>query len=279
MAHPPEMDTLRFEWKMPVGVDRSDDDPENPLSRALRGVLVDGSPIRRLSLAFIRSRGKPFYMWLGVFVHSQGDRTLFFPGFKGKGHVAFKGKVRQKTKGFAVDHISLDKDCSRWHLTSQGSRDHQGGPTTMDLGDERFLWFGFSVAKNDILSPVMRRTGIQVECPSSDSIRKAEIINYAREGLAFPLIDLPKQSPEFPPPLFAHFVVIVGPNGFENYTGDNLLLPLDAPWIKQGAKLPLKGLPSRIHRFSFGERDFQVISMLLPGMMTIPVFFSSPGMG
>lgn len=280
MADQSPKDTLHCEWQMPVGVDGVDDCPENLLSRTLRRVLQDGKPICHLSLVFLRLREnrleEPSYRWLGTFIHSKGDRILFFPAFTGQGSSAFKDGVKQKTNCFVVDHVSLERNRAKWHFTSEGSKCHQGGPRTVDLGQGRLLWFGFSIRESNILPPVMRKTIIQVECPSSDSLRRVENLRCAAYGKPFPIIDLPEQTSTLSSPLFLHFAVITGPKGFETYTGEKAAMPLGEHWVANTPSDLPKSLPNRIHRLTLGEWDLQVVSMFLPGSINTPAAFSSP---
>jgi len=76
-------DTLKIEYRLDQGVPGRDDDPKNPISRALTSLMKDNSRLPSLAQTFLvdEAPGEP-WRWLGVFVKSAGDRILFFPGFK-----------------------------------------------------------------------------------------------------------------------------------------------------------------------------------------------------
>src|SRR5262249_5604011 len=132
-----------------------DNDPDNPLSRAVRILMRDGKPFRSLSLAFLRESGHAPLLWLGAFVVTQGGRVVFFPGVGttiDRIQLA-KGAELRHDRLFSFDHVSLDwtRDGIPFHVTTAGSTDHIGGPSAMPVGDDRFLWFGASIRRREDL--------------------------------------------------------------------------------------------------------------------------------
>src|SRR5262245_31067080 len=78
---------LHLTWYMEHGSQGTDDDPSNPLSRAVNRLFrEDGQPFSVISQCFFGDlaartpRSSPL-RWLGVFVLSAAGRVIFFPGF------------------------------------------------------------------------------------------------------------------------------------------------------------------------------------------------------
>jgi hypothetical protein len=115
-----EMDTIEATLSLSKGSPGTDNDPDNPLSRALNRLFIEGRPFNSLALCYygaantslLRSCFKevavrvnrrfplfarfivrlleilhvptsptPSARWLGALVHSVGNRIIFFPGF------------------------------------------------------------------------------------------------------------------------------------------------------------------------------------------------------
>lgn len=128
---------MEISYPLPHAEAGVDDDPENPLGRALRPLMEMHKQLPSIRLAFLaEGKDAPPSRWLGVFVRSPGDRILFFPGldvdlFRVRGT---DGGVARFDKEFDLDHLSLEKDHGTWHITSLKSKAHQGGPKALDLG-------------------------------------------------------------------------------------------------------------------------------------------------
>src|SRR5262249_55452742 len=149
--------TLKLTFQMPNGLPGQDDDPKNPVSRALTSLMRDSTLLPTFTQAFLidETEGQP-WRWLGIFVRSAGDRILFFPGFKDdidrvRGS---RGEQLKFDRQFRIDHLSLEKDRESWHITTGRSKDHQGGPPATDLGGGRVLWFGMSLASTEVMREV-----------------------------------------------------------------------------------------------------------------------------
>lgn len=138
------------------------------------------------------------------------------------------------------------------------------------------LWFGMSIAAPHVLRAVHASTEVTAQIHSNDSRRRAAVFVAARESVVFNTVLFNTGHREFMVPSFAHFSVIVGPCGFESYRGDQLGLPLGSPHISP--PLPtLDNLAVRSHRLSLEPHvDLDIIAMVLPGRVTVPVTFTSP---
>jgi len=116
---------------MDHGVPGCDTDSNSPLARAVSQLFKEGKPFSNLCMCFFKDISATL-RWFGVFVQSTGDKAIYFPGFvKDFNQIqGFQGKNLKWNKSFAFDHISLEKDRLKWHLTSRESKDHLGRPGT-----------------------------------------------------------------------------------------------------------------------------------------------------
>jgi hypothetical protein len=147
------MDTIELTFQLSNGSPGIEDDPNNPLSRALNQLLSEGHPFNALSLCFYSSAGSEqlqHVRWLGALVQTVGNRISFFPGFTFSSDWlrSYRGSVLYNQNSLQVDHLSLDDGFLHWHFTTPNSVNHRGGGRTEDLGEGRFLWFGMSIAND-----------------------------------------------------------------------------------------------------------------------------------
>lgn len=274
---------LRISWEDDLGKVGEDSNPDNPISRSLRKLLENGQPFERYTQVFVANESAEITSdnyhlnWLGVLVLSDGQRIIFFPGLS---------KIREKILGykrkqllwdqeFEIDHISLEKDWKRWHITNGKSINHLGSINTADLGKERRLWFGLSVSDFCVFQSLFQKTSVVASIPETDVDRRIEIFKKSREEAKFQIVE--------PPPLanrkykfgFLHMSFIVGPKGFEFYKGDNHGYPIDSPFIENKFPKILVGLPIRFHRISLSEEiDIQITVTKIPGRLKVPVSFT-----
>ena len=180
------MNTLQITGSMPLGHPGEDSDTQNPIARALSRLFLDGQPFERMCHCYFQPEPGNL-RWLGVFVHSAGDRVLFFPGFVSSFTKiqAFKATRETWNQEFLFDHASLERDRRTWHVTSPRSRQHLGRPSTLDIGEGSVLWFGMSVANSTVLRPAHQQTTVNALVPPSDSKRRADVFKSAREGAQF----------------------------------------------------------------------------------------------
>ena len=280
-----DLDKIKLSWHLEGGLPGTDNDLGNPLSRAARSPLVDGRPHPNLSLCFYSdpdadgTEEKPNLRWFGVFVLSSDGRLIFFPGFNFNDTlVKVAGKHSyQKRYDIHLDHVTLEKNYRRWHYTSPGSENHLGAGRTTDLGENRFLWFGLSIADSNVLKAVRKETVFHTMVPSSDSKRRTDAFMASREGAIFNVISVHPDAKQRFDTGFLHFGLIVGPLGFANYSGPNLGIPFGSPFITEALPNPLINVPLRFHRVSMGSRvDIEIVALWLPGSLTERVTFTSP---
>jgi hypothetical protein len=267
---------LDIYWKSPLGKRGTDKSLWNPFNRAVDRLFDNGNPIKGLCKCFFKNEG--IARWLGVFVHSDGERVIFFPGNASQqSYIA--GALNPQTKvhqPFNVDHISLEKDRRSWHFTAPKSSDHIGKTSTLELGQSRVFWFGLSVAKDELLMPLYQKTRFRFPVPGSDAQRRINSFVAAREGVEFPLITLNSEVERVAEPSLLHFAVIVGPSGFEHYTGPYQCPPPSGDLIvrpqTQGQPVPV-----RSYRFSLSDEvDIQIDASEVAGNLKMPFVYSTP---
>lgn len=243
---------VRFEWLMEQAAEGADEDPTNPLTRALRNLLADGQPFRKLAPCFLRTPrvpgAPPTSRWLGVFVYSAGDRILFFPGYSRPPEEAqtFEGPSARWRGPFVADHLSVEKHRRHWHLTAPSSAKHLGGPPTLDLGSSRHLWFGMSVGDLGWLREARRATAVQAAVPEGDAARRLGVFRQAPDAGPYPVVHPPAPALLGRGPGFLHLSVILGPEGFPEYRGDRARLPPRVPVPLDAAPRGARGPPGRV---------------------------------
>lgn len=270
-------------WTMDIGEDGVDDEPINPLSRSLDRLLRTGQPLRKSALCFcslpdrLTEQGR--LRWLGAFVFSAGDRVIFFPGYAVTPDrvVGMRGPTKIWDHQVAVDHVSLEKNRESWHATTPMLKEHFDGPTTLDLGQGRALWFGMSVANGNALRLVKKRTHAQAIVPPSDTQRRTDVFRAAREAAIFPIVT-PNQATTVDGPGFYHFSFIIGPVGFPPYTGCEHGFPRGSPFLASPLPDYMPGVAASTYSCSLAPFcDLQVTVMRLPGTLTVPLTLTSPG--
>jgi hypothetical protein len=266
---------------MPGGAPGCDASLDNPFARAVTQLFEEGRPFPNLCKCFFKDPSGVL-RWFGVFVHSAGNRVLFFPGFVDNFDkiFGFCGNDMRWNESFRFDHSSLESDRSRWHATSPRSGAHLGSPSTFSLGQDRVLWFGLSLSAPSVLRVVHEETQFTCNSPPGDSKRRMEVFYNARKDAKFPIIMLNDEHPAPADPCFLHFGLIVGPKGFEDYSGTELGFPYGSPFLDDPLPSELNGLPIRLHRIELSESvDIQITSCILPGKLNTPVTLTSPSRG
>ena len=277
------MDILELTWEMEAGVTGDDDDPDNPLSRAVGRLFADGQPFIRLIQCFCADRrehaDRPTVRWFGVFILSAGGRVIFFPGFQStKLYVeGFRDRHQLWKQGFAFDHISLERGFRRWHITSRGSKRHLRGPRTTELGEQRFLWCGLTVSTLDQLRVVKRRTKVIGYSPESDMRRRYNVFVGARAQARFQVLEWHPRVWEQGVNGLWHFGLVIAPPTSSTYLGGTLGFPEGSPFLVEPLPEGQVQLPVRHHRLELSpEIGLQITTVLVPGSLRVPVTLTAP---
>ncbi|MDH3671606.1 MAG: hypothetical protein OES46_10630, partial [Gammaproteobacteria bacterium] len=211
--------------------------------------------------------------WLGVFATTYKGRTLFFPGYNLSLLAYCHGHAVDSSRQFKIDHITLEPDLRKWHLTGTRRR-HQYGPITRDLGNGRYLWFGMSISGVEVFRLLKEHTIVEAETPDSDVQRRGDIFMQARRGARDFLVTPPPNRCAPDTNCLLHFAVIVGKTNFQSYREHDLALP-------HGSPLLLDPIPSpheyhvKVHREQMGSDVYlQVSCAWSPGRLAHPVVFA-----
>lgn len=277
------MHTITVHWKLEHGSEGVDDDPFNPLARATKKLLVDGSPQPAISLCFFdpgldEDRGHKI-RWVGAFVLSAGNQLIFFPGFASQ-HLRFsvcRNNQKREDYQFPVDHITLEKQFIPWHISGVGPRDHLRSFRTRSLGEGRVLWAGISVSNFDVLREVKKETLTYITVPEADSERRGKLFLDARQVQKYPCLTLHPEALSRFNPGFLHLSLIVGPSGFHETQGDHLALPSNSSFLKNPLSEQLRSMPMQSQKLSLNPRiDLEILALWLPGTLSVPIELTSP---
>jgi len=277
------MDYLSFTWALNVGKSGVDADPVNPLSRAFRELLEQGSPHKSHSLCFYFGEGQDLrashkLRWLGVFLLSAGNRVIFFPGFSVPIDWIDTTTVGATSprRPIDLDHVSLEPNRQRWHFTAPQSRDHYSAGRTPDVGNGRLLWFGLSLSSENALREVSRSTEVLYPSHPSDATRRLELLRDAEQVASSHSVGLMNGSRTRCSPGFLHFTFVVGPREAPNYSGSNWLLPSGSPSLVQPLPPQIPNHQIQLHRIPLGRTyDIQIACMWLPGSLTVPAVWTT----
>ena len=277
--------TLELTHKWTFGRDGFDDSPSIPLTRAVRNLLKEGKPQGRPAICFC----DPGYVgdignnvkWFGVFVHTAGNRVLFFPGFAQKETgCRLTGQRSHQDKTFIIDHLTLDDDFRDVHATMHSPKKQLRVGKPKDLGDKLFFWFGLSIQSLDRLRVVSKETIIRADIPKSDAARRTKLFHdIQNNSMSDSCIRLPADSKEMFPTGFFHVAVYIGPPGYSEAHCKSS--PLGIPTLSPNVRFPssirmdCRQLPVRSHRLQLShEYEIQLVTMYLPGSLSAPATFS-----
>lgn len=274
----PRMDTLQLTWQMDGCTPGVDASTENPLARATDCLFCLGRPFSRLNKCFFVGADGTM-RWLGIFVHSAGDRLLFFPGFAQPQTQVLahcESGVRWD-QPFQIDHLSLESDRRTWHLTAPKSIDHLGRLPTRKLGADRLHWFSMSAADAAHLRVVREETRVLAPTPPQDVDRRVQIFKGARENATFQIVRLNSDFPSLVEPTFLHFSVVVGPRGFSSPQNELLGLPQGSPFLPSTRPIEAIQAPIRLHRVLLSDNiELEITAANLPGDLQTPWLFAAP---
>ena len=178
------MYTIQYKFHLSVGQDGFDTDANNPLSRALSVLLASGKNHKAQSFCYLHTANEfnisnPQH-WLGVFIHSSGNRILFFPGFNFPIEWVETSKEGTSPKKhiFNIDHFSAEPLRQRWHITSPNSENHMnGGRLPETPGKGCYHWIGLSFQSYNAFWPLYKETYVIHQSPQKDVGRRMKLLN------------------------------------------------------------------------------------------------------
>lgn len=267
-------DCLVLTYNLSMGLEGKDESSDNPLSRATKGVFHSGKPSWRICQCFFRGSDE-MLRWFGVFVHSQGERILFFPGYKAiNDHVHVFGNSHSKewNQPFVIDHLTLEPDRKTWHLTSPGSG-HIGKLKARAL-EGCTHWFSASIDSAEVLRLVRRETLVSAEVSGSDTDRRAKILESMTKQAVTQILQLNREYELIASSSFLHFSVLVGPAGFTSPQNQIMGLPYGGKLASQRPDNSDDKAPIRIHRFQLSKDiEIEIVASHHPGKLSMPVVF------
>ncbi len=276
------MDTIELSFKLNVGHAGVDDDPLNPLSRALQVPMKEGRPNQGYALCFYSGEERDLkkaslLRWLGIFVLSVDERIIFFPGFS-QIHTWIQTTTNKSTsykKSFDLDHISLEPNKKSWHFTSADSN-HISGGQAQDLDKGRLSWVGLSIASENILRQVLSTTVAIFPLPSTDVNRRIKFLKDKQNKASQNYVFLMNGSKDKFKKGFLHFCFTVIPHKQSYYKGSVWLTPYGSQNLSQPFPKYIRNLQKAIHRIQFfGLYDIQISCMWLPGELSFPCIWTT----
>ena len=274
------MHTTQLEIPISIGLDGVDTNSINCVSRAFSSLLGNGKPHKAHVFCFLNYLDTNIesitQRWLEVFVHTEGDRVLFFPGLDKQLDWIEVTKEESPTnrETFYLDHFSAEPRREEWHLTTTTSAKHLRGGRLRKSGDESYFWFSLSLQSHHAFPPIYKRTILTYETPRSDTARRLKLLRKLEQ----PHYEVRIENVESKMihPYFLHLCFILIPPTAPNYSGSEFILPNGSPYL-------LTPLPDSIENLQFWRNrvrlstqwDIQIITMLLPGALSIPFTFTS----
>ncbi len=247
----------------------------------MANLIADGKPYETHALCYFSENwpeGQANVHWLGVFLHTKGDRILFFPGIDNitkQIFTTYKGKKSSRDE-FSIDHLTLEPQKRKWHLTSKVPGSHLSGGTVRDVGEDRFLWFGLSISNASILRELKRTTTVRFHSPSSDAERRIDEVTSLHSKAPQNLIGLPREGIDQFTVGYTHLTFTVGPKDASDYLGPDLLQPHGYAGVTPFTMSEASKIPVHLHRIPITkDLDVQIASMKLPGKIPRPFIYST----
>jgi len=112
---------------------------------------------------------------------SEGQRILFFPGFRSRDllwKINKKGDFKKfNPSDFSVDHFTLERNLKKMHLTLLGKNNSSGKeyPATfksLKIDGGIYFWFGLHIQEPSVLEPTPGEISVTFSTPSSDVKRR-----------------------------------------------------------------------------------------------------------
>ncbi len=274
------MHHTQLEVPISIGLDGIDTNPINCVSRAFSSLLGNGRPHKAHVFCFLNfidaNINSPSQRWLGVFVHTEHDRVLFFPGLNYQldwVELTKQGSTAKKEK-FYLDHFSAEPYREQWHLTTTVSADHLHGGRLRKAGEESYFWFSLSLQSHDVFSPIYKRTILTYETPRSDTARRLKLLRKLERPHYEVRIE--NVGNKIFHPYFLHLCFILVPPAAPNYNGSEFILPDGSPYLSTPLPDSIEIPQFRHNRVCLSSQwDIQIITMLLPGALSIPFTFTS----
>lgn len=268
------IEIIQLTWKMDGVTPGTDHFADNPLARATECLFRYGRPFHSLRKCFFRGPDG-ILRWLGIFVHSAGDRLIFFPGFKELPSyvVAHNDEKLRWNRPFRIDHLSLESDRRSWHFTAPRSVEHLGKLYTTQLDPDRLHWFSISVATPDDLRIVREETVVSIPSPERDTDRRVESFRQVMQGATHQIVELNSDKSALQNECFLHFSVVVVRGGARMPTSALLGSPYSGPLVRSTHRPPIV-VPLREHHLRLTDSiELEITATALSGHLRMPTIF------
>jgi hypothetical protein len=171
------------EIRMPVGDKREETDDSCCILRPLYQYGTKGKGIGKVSYLCLNNYDGFFYN-IASLCQTKSGNTIFFPGMT-------KRRIREMWfghrlggdafTGMAIDHLTMNRDHARWHLTSRTNR-HTNNYRVHSLSDFTSYWFGMSASSIDIFERTCRTYKIRGTGIDKLQDRLAEVLRDLDES-------------------------------------------------------------------------------------------------
>lgn len=278
------MSTISLQVDLSQGIDGFDRDPKNPLSRAYGALLGKGRTHLSHTLCYLNSdddRNSPptDLRWLGVFLHSAGDRILFFPGLAVPIDwvETARGSAAATRHSLQLDHIAAEPARQRWHFTGIDSAIHvAAGRTPEHLDSGSYFWFGISLPGAESFRPAYKQTLIEYSAPQVDLARRSKELARLQSAAAFASVNcdtpLRLSSEES---VFLHIGVLFTKKNGPVYRGMEWLAPGGSPYVSPPLPQEVPETRIRYHRIHLStEWDISIGTIVLPGKLSVAAAFT-----
>ena len=273
------MHTVQLEIPLSIGIDGVDANPINPISRAFSALLANGKPHKAHTFCFLNvvdnSNSAIPPRWLGVFVHTEGDRVSFFPGLRNPIdwiEMTRQGSTPSKMS-FYLDHFSAEPSRQMWHLTTSSSKEHNPGGHLREASQDSYFWISLSLQSYQSFLPTYKRTLVIYNTPQSDTARRLRLLRQLEQPHY--QVNIENQVSNTSHPYFLHMCFILSLPSAPNYSGSEFILPVGSPYLNPPLPDPIPYLKFWRNRVCLSPSwDIQIITMLLPGTISQPFTFT-----
>lgn len=279
------MGNILLHVNLECGREGLDLNSKNPLCLAYAPLLGKGRSHFSHTLCFINFdddlNSLPTNLrWFGVFLHTTGNRILFFPGLVGPiDWVETSVSSTSSRYSLQLDHITAEPIRQRWHFTGTNSAIHlAGGRMPKHHGSESYFWFGISMSNDQSLFPVYKHTLISHPAPEADLIRRKKELDRLQSMAKFARVNCDTQSHLLQAETFLHVGVLLTKKDNPVYRDEEWLVPFNSPYVSPPLPHVLPQSRLRYHRIPLSDEwDISIGTTVLPGKLTVAAAFTGAG--
>jgi len=188
---------LPIKYNFPMGTGESLND-DSALVRSLKGLLVDGKPIRKISFIFYKEKNDHYTV--GTIILSE-KYLIFYPALiPSKVTESLSDEKTIKDIPLNIDHLTLEENWVKWHFSFKQKKEQRKYKLitrkTKKINNSLTLWFVMAVKSLDKLEEMPKTQEYKLVYPNYDELlrRYSEFIE-ARKQVNFPIMEV-KGEPE-----------------------------------------------------------------------------------